>query len=113
MRFDLCPMTRPSRLSSGPRCAATVALLAALGLATLPVAAVAAQPAPTQAQPAAAASAGQAKVTASKANVKVKPKSSGSAPGEECGATSGVKVPTWPKCPGPDKIGVKAKQAGS
>lgn len=103
MRFDLCPMIR---LSCGARSVATLALLAGLGLAAAPVAAA-------TAQPAAAASAGQAKVTASKANVKVKPKSGGTAPGDECGATSGVKVPSWPKCPGPDKVGNKAKQAGS
>lgn len=57
-----------------------------------------------QAQAAAAPTAAASK-SVQKAKVQPKAKSTGSAPGTDCGATAGSKVPSWPKkCPGKGKV---------
>ena len=96
------PKTERSMLARQARGALAATLLCSALLATL------ASPAQAQAQaqPAAAQASGQA--AKHKAKPVDKAKSTGSAPGDDCSATAGKKVPSWPKkCPGKAKVPAK------
>ena len=96
------PKTEHSILARQARGALAATLLCSALLATL------ASPAQAQAQaqPAAAQASGQA--AKHKAKPVDKAKSTGSAPGDDCSATAGKKVPSWPKkCPGKAKVPAK------
>lgn len=96
------PKTERSMLARQARGALAATLLCSALLAT---GASAAQ-AQTQAQPTAAQPSGQA--AKSKPKPVDKAKSTGSAPGDDCSATAGKKVPSWPKkCPGKAKVPAK------
>lgn len=100
------PKTERSMLARQARGALAATLLCSALLATLASPAQAQAQAQPQAQPAAAQASGQA------AKHKPKPvdkaKSTGSAPGDDCSATAGNKVPSWPKkCPGKAKVPAK------
>lgn len=96
------PKTERSMLARQARGALAATLLCSALLAT------GASPAQAQAQaqPAAAQASGQA--AKHKAKPVDKAKSTGSAPGDDCSATAGNKVPSWPKkCPGKAKVPAK------
>lgn len=101
------PKTERSMLARQARGALAATLLCSALLAT--GASPAQAQAQTQAQPAAAQPTGQAGQAAkSKPKPVDKAKSTGSAPGDDCSATAGKKVPSWPKkCPGKAKVPAK------
>ena len=98
------PKTERSMLARQARGALAATLLCSALLATL--ASPAQAQAQAQAQPAAAQPSGQA--AKNKPKPVDKAKSTGSAPGDDCSATAGKKVPSWPKkCPGKAKVPAK------
>lgn len=90
------------------RAVPTLAALAVLAVLAMPAQAASDKPLGPSAAASSGTSAGAQPKSPSKAGGGVATGGHGSAPGTDCSAGAGTKVPTWPKCPG----GQKPKAAG-